>query len=294
MAQITLNSSGVASNGSLLLQSNGTTTAVTIDTSQNLGLGVTPSAWYSSWKALEIGSGTAIWRVSGQDFRMSSNLYNDGSNSIYKANGAAAFYSQGSGVHSWYNAASGTAGNAITFTQAMTLDASGNLLVGDTGNAIGSKVYVNSGSGEGVGIIVNSSNSNRPLVLWNSASSGNRMVIFYTGSGPTSAGSIESSGSTTTYNTSSDYRLKNITGPITNSGAYIDSLNPVEGTWKASGSAFVGLIAHEVQEASRTFVATGVKDGEEMQGLDYSSGEIIANLIAEIQSLRKRLADAGI
>jgi hypothetical protein len=32
----------------------------------------------------------------------------------------------------WYNAPSGTAGNAITFTQAMTLDASGNLLVGKT------------------------------------------------------------------------------------------------------------------------------------------------------------------
>jgi hypothetical protein len=51
----------------------------------------------------------------------------------------------------------------------------------------------------------------------------------------------------------------------------------------------VGLIAHEVQEASRTPVATGTKDGEEMQAMDYSSAEIIANLIAEIQSLRKRL-----
>ena len=107
-------------------------------------------------------------------------------------------------------------------------------------------------------------------------------------------GYIYTSGSSTGYNTSSDYRLKNITGPITSSGEYIDSLNPVEGTWKADGSAFVGLIAHEVQEASRTTVATGEKDGEEMQGMDYSSAEIIANLIAEIQSLRKRLAAAGI
>ena len=43
MAQITLNSTGVASNGSLLLQSNGTTTAVTIDASQKVGIGVTPT-----------------------------------------------------------------------------------------------------------------------------------------------------------------------------------------------------------------------------------------------------------
>ena len=105
---------------------------------------------------------------------------------------------------------------------------------------------------------------------------------------------IRNGASTVAYNTSSDYRLKNITGPITTSGAYIDSLNPVEGTWKADGSTFVGLIAHEVQEASRTNVATGTKDGEEMQGMDYSSAEIIANLIAEVKSLRQRLAAAGI
>jgi hypothetical protein len=50
------------------------------------------------------------------------------------------------------------------------------------------------------------------------------------------------------------------------------------------------LIAHEVQEASRTNVATGVKDGEEMQGMDYSNAELIANLIAEVKALRTRVA----
>ena len=106
----------------------------------------------------------------------------------------------------------------------------------------------------------------------------------------TQVGSISTTGSATAYNTSSDYRLKNITGPITTSGTYIDSLNPVEGTWKADGSTFVGLIAHEVQEASRTQVATGTKDGEEMQAMDYSNAELIANLIAEVKSLRQRVA----
>jgi hypothetical protein len=106
----------------------------------------------------------------------------------------------------------------------------------------------------------------------------------------TSVGSITTTLSATAYNTSSDYRLKNITGPVTNSGAYIDSLNPVEGTWKADGSTFVGLIAHEAQEASRTQVATGTKDGEEMQAMDYSNSELIANLIAEVKSLRQRVA----
>jgi hypothetical protein len=98
------------------------------------------------------------------------------------------------------------------------------------------------------------------------------------------------SGGGTSYNTSSDYRLKNIDGPLSNSGAYIDALKPVQGSWKADGSRFIGLLAHEVQEVSETQIATGEKDGEEMQAMDYSSPELIANLIAEIQSMRLRLA----
>lgn len=56
------------------------------------------------------------------------------------------------------------------------------------------------------------------------------------------------------------------------------------------GSTFVGLIAHEAQEASRTQVATGVKDGPEMQAMDYSNAELIACMIAELKSLRALVA----
>jgi hypothetical protein len=59
MAQITLNSTGVASSGALALQSNGTTTAVTIDTSQNVGIGTSsPSSFDSSWNKLVLGGGS--------------------------------------------------------------------------------------------------------------------------------------------------------------------------------------------------------------------------------------------
>jgi hypothetical protein len=158
----------------------------------------------------------------------------------------------------------------------MTLDASGNLLVGLRLIKRSCKWICFTGTTSG-----NFSSSGASTAAYNH-------LLFYNGNGI--VGSISTTGSATTYSTSSDYRLKNITGPITTSGAYIDSLNPVEGTWKADGSTFVGLIAHEVQEASRTTVATGVKDGEEMQGMDYSSAEIIANLIAEVKALRTRVA----
>jgi hypothetical protein len=136
MAQITLNSSGVASSGSLLLQSNGTTTAVTIDTAQNLGLGVTPSAWGNTYKAFQAGTTGVIAGIASQTdnfvFHSYANAFNDNTNWKYIASQEAGRYELARNVHKWFNAPSGTAGNAITFTQAMTLSASGNLGIGTT------------------------------------------------------------------------------------------------------------------------------------------------------------------
>jgi hypothetical protein len=130
MAQTSLNSTGVASSGSLVLQSNGTTTAVTIDTSQNVGLGVTPSAWGSGYTAQQLKQGN-IWST-GTNIHVGSNAFWNGTNYIYQLGDFASRLNQVSGEFRFFNAPSGTAGNAITFTQAMTLDASGNLGIGTT------------------------------------------------------------------------------------------------------------------------------------------------------------------
>jgi hypothetical protein len=268
-----------------------------IDSAGNLGLGVTPSATGGVFKALQVGNGSAIIGQTNDSsvVHVAGNTYFDNSNvSRYIASTAAQRYRGFGGGHEWYSAPSGTAGNAISFTQAMTLDASGNLFIGKTtqsgttaGNQFG--LYGSFNYNESV---TTDSTGNFGLWYFNRQSSTGDIFVFR--QAITAVGSISVTSTLTSYNTSSDYRLKNITGPITTSGAYIDSLNPVEGTWKADGSTFVGLIAHEVQEASRTNVATGVKDGEQMQGMDYSNAELIANLIAEVKSLRQRLAAAGI
>ena len=119
--------------GTLALQTttaSGTaTTAVLIDNAQNVGVGVTPSAWTTSsnTKALQLSYGAVS--TSTNNMTMVQNGYFNGSNWIYLYNNNSTLYNQGSGSHIWYNAASGTAGNAITYTQAMTLDASGVLSV---------------------------------------------------------------------------------------------------------------------------------------------------------------------
>jgi hypothetical protein len=97
--------------------------------SGNLGLGVTPSAWLSGYKAFDVNS-TSSFVGTGSATWLFNNWYvNSAGQNTYKTTAAAAAYYVGAGVHYWYNAPSGTAGNAISFTQAMTLDASGVLTV---------------------------------------------------------------------------------------------------------------------------------------------------------------------
>jgi len=112
--------------GTLVFQTGSTpTTAVTLDASQNMGLGVTPSASSASGVLFFKNSSqfTFSGPISYQDVNV---VYNSGADR-YIANGAATRFASINGVMSWQTAPSGTAGNAITFTQAMTLDASGNL-----------------------------------------------------------------------------------------------------------------------------------------------------------------------
>ena len=111
------------------------TPRMTLDTSGNLGLGVAPSAWGAGIKALQIGTGASLINagVSG-DAYLGQNVYYNGTNNIYINTQAAGQYAITTGNHKWFTAPSGTAGNAISFTQAMTLDASGRLLIGLTSN----------------------------------------------------------------------------------------------------------------------------------------------------------------
>jgi hypothetical protein len=137
--RILVNGSGVASNGSFkidLADSAGTVAyTLTYDSSGNLGLGNTPSATSASgYTAFELGAnaGTGLTGNNG-DLYINENAYVGGGAWRYAASSiASAQYNLGSGVHRWYTAAAGTAGNAITWTQAMTLDASGRLGIGTT------------------------------------------------------------------------------------------------------------------------------------------------------------------
>ena len=111
------------------------------------------------------------------------------------------------------------------------------------------------------------------------------------------AGTITSLGSTTYYNTSSDYRLKEDVAPMTGALATVAQLKPVTYKWKADGSNGQGFIAHELQEVVPDCV-TGEKDAMETykdddgveqtrikpQGIDTSF--LVATLTSAIQELK--------
>ena len=107
-------------------------TRMTLDASGNLGLGVSPSAWdAANTKALQLDGGS-FYMYGGDRVFLGQNIFFGSGGDTYVKSAPATTYRQYNGQHAWFNAASGTAGNAISFTQAMTLDASGRLGIGTT------------------------------------------------------------------------------------------------------------------------------------------------------------------
>jgi hypothetical protein len=141
----------------------GGTERARIDSSGNLGLGVVPSGWGGGAKALQINSTASAWGVSNA-FYLGNNEYFDGANRRYLVSGLGATeLIQANGSYIFQIAPSGTAGNAISWTQAMTLDASGNLGIGMT--SPGRRLDVQGPEGTAFQFLETSSGSTRRIQL---------------------------------------------------------------------------------------------------------------------------------
>jgi hypothetical protein len=135
---------GTLSNHSLQILTNSNIIG-TFDTSGNLGLGVTPSAWGSTWRVLDAGNLSSFANNTGSSVTdiWHNAFVNSGGVPTYKTTAAAGFYRLEGGTFKWFNASSGTAGTTATFTQVMTLDADGDLGIGTT--SPGQKLTVQGG-----------------------------------------------------------------------------------------------------------------------------------------------------
>jgi hypothetical protein len=254
-----------------------------IDSAGNLGLGVTPSAW-SGYKGIQV-KNASLTSFNSESATLSQNAFFDGTQWKYISTDEASQYEQFNGGHTWFTASSGTAGGAVTFTQPMTLKSTGDFLLGPTS--------LDTTNG---GFIVTGTTASTSIELGHisGSSSGSYYAVFtYDGN---LIGSITQSGTTAVlYNTTSDYRLKTVIGPVTDAGQRIDALQPVEYTWNASGERTRGFLAHQFQEVYAGSVS-GTKDAADAEGkpvyqsMQASTSEVIADLVAELQSLRARVA----
>jgi len=174
-------------------------------------------------------------------------------------------------------------------TERMRIDSAGALIVGGTStNPISTRTDgISIGTPTGFSTSRGSSN----WAMGVSSTSGNH-IVFYTDDGTAyiSAGTISSNGSTTSYNATSDYRLKDNVQPLTNALNRITQLRPVTWTWKEGHGGTrpncEGFIAHELQSILPVAV-TGEKDAMDKdgnpiyQGIDTSF--LVATLTAAIQ-----------
>ena len=166
--------------------------------------------------------------------------------------------------------------------EAMRIDSSGNLLVGRTAQT----PYTN------VGFTVTSSGRTEITRV-----TGGDALAFYVSASGNNVGTIVTNASSTSYNTSSDYRLKENIAPITGALGKVAQLKPCTYKWKVDGTGGEGFIAHELQSIVPDCV-TGEKDGVETytdedgneqtrpkyQGIDTSF--LVATLTAAIQELK--------
>ena len=294
--------SGGGSDGTLLLQTTtaggSATTAVTVDNAQNVGVGVTPSAW-STFKAIELPTGVALSSyTSGLAIgAMTTNAYNNGTNWVYKSTDTAELYDQRQSQHRWSIAASGTAGTAITFTQAMTLDGSGNLLLNTTNTSLTAGVglkYINDASAPALGNVFNTAGVGTAYHLYNTNATNNGYRFYVHVNG----GIYNYSGNNSNL---SDERTKT---NIEVSGSYLDKICaiPVKlfnyKNEPENEQRTLGVIAQDVEAVAPEFVNQNgwlddVAEGEAPLKSIYTTDMMFALMkcIQEQQSLIQSLTD---
>jgi hypothetical protein len=312
-SNVTVNSSG----GNITLGTAGTT-AITVDTSQNVGIGGTPSAWRTAYamKALQFSFGSLYGlRASSSDNRLglANNTYQNSSGDfIYQNDGYATNYLTTGGQHQWNYASSGTAGGVVSFTQAMTLDSGGNLLLGTTSQYNSTiltiqKSLVSAGSGAGTLVNVFNNGATSTTRTYNSvmrlASSANgsdcNIVITdntaynyffggYNGTAYVTVGNtqgVKLSAGGTSWASDSDERLKNIKQPITNALANLGTLRTVYGNYKddAEDVSRLFLIAQDVQKVYPEAIDVYT---DEQQTLGLRAVDLIPVLVASIKELK--------
>jgi hypothetical protein len=166
-------------------------------------------------------------------------------------------------------------------TERMRITSAGDFLVGKTANGWTVNGLQTETNGTVLGVTNSAANDNN-LFLRKNNIAGNVAAFYYNS---TTVGTISITSTTTSYNTSSDYRLKEDLKSIKGL-EIVNKIKVYDYKWKASDSRMDGVLAHELAEVL-PYAVSGVKDGEQMQGVDYS--KIVPVMVQAIKDLKQEL-----
>ncbi len=248
--------------------------------STGLGVGVTPSGW-NTVKPIQVGYGS-IYGLSASELGIQHNAYY-ASGWKYIANGLAAQLQLDGTIFKFQAATNNTsgAGASLTWTTPMTLDASGNLFIGKTATGLSTAGIQSSPSGW-----IQATVSGDASLFTNRLGSDGKTVQLYRET--LEVGNISVTTTGATFNSTSDYRLKESVSPLTGGLARVNALKPSVYKWKSNGSDGEGFLAHELAEVVPAAVS-GEKDAVnedgtiKAQSIDMS--RIVPILVAAIKEL---------
>jgi hypothetical protein len=159
------------------------------------------------------------------------------------------------------------------------IGSNGNVLMGKTTQDLAAEGFQFRGDAIG---LVQITRAGEALHL-NRLSSDGKTLVFYRQT--VEVGSISVTTATTSYNVTSDYRLKEDLKEIKGLDK-VSAIKVYDYKWKADNSRMDGVLAHELQEVL-PYAVNGIKDGEQMQGVDYS--KIVPVMVKAIQELSAKI-----
>jgi hypothetical protein len=264
--------------------------AMRIDSSGNVGIGVVPSNLQSTRTTFEIGSdssrtGNGLTQAAAASYiQLNSNTeYNASGTALYASTVPAATYVQYNGEHIWNTAASGTAGTAISFSETMRIDSSGNLLVGTTdadtpnhnaGSSADNGLVYNIGSGG----YFNVARYNGTVGYFNRTGTDGSIVEFRKDG--TTVGSILNDGTAAYFNSTAD-------GGLARAGTVYFKWSSAQFYPNVDDSSDLGIVSRRFDDVYATNGTIQTSDRNEKQDIEELSNAETRVAVAAKGLLRK-------